>query len=145
MCLVDCFTRFFCHNSYASFLFLPNFSFSTKTMMHADIFISTIPNQKLFSCHISRSEFFYYGKTFQSFGMESSSGHFRRVNSIGHFCWILMDKNVHENSSFWVNSSGQFFIVITNGANAGGAETKPQLGSANTVQCTDRNNFEGSY
>jgi hypothetical protein len=29
-------------------------------------------------------------------------------------------------------------MVITNGANAGGAEAKPLLGSANTVQCQVR-------
>ena len=36
---------------------------------------------------------------------------------------------------FWVNSSGHFLVVITNGANAGGAGAKPLVGSANTVQC----------
>ena len=32
-----------------------------------------------------------------------------------------------------MNSSGHFLMVITNGANAGGAGAKPLLGSANTV------------
>ena len=36
---------------------------------------------------------------------------------------------------FWVNSSGHFLVVITIGANTGGAGARPLLGSANTVQC----------
>ena len=41
---------------------------------------------------------------------------------------------------FWVNSSGHFLVVITNGcsANTGGAGAKPLLGSANTIWCPVR-------
>ena len=41
---------------------------------------------------------------------------------------------------FWVNSSGHFLVVITNGwsANAGGAGAKPLLVSANIVPCQVR-------
>jgi hypothetical protein len=42
--------------------------------------------------------------------------------------------SVRENSSFWVNFRGHFLMVITNGANAGGAGAKPLLGLVNTVQ-----------
>ena len=37
--------------------------------------------------------------------------------------------------TFWVNSSGYFLMVITNGAKTEGAGAKTLLGSANTVQC----------
>ena len=33
----------------------------------------------------------------------NSSGHFLRVNSCQHVWWILVDKNVHENSYFGMN------------------------------------------
>ena len=36
----------------------------------------------------------------------NSSGYFLRVNSGGHFWLILVDKNVHEHSSSWVNFCG---------------------------------------
>ena len=56
----------------------------------------------------------------------NSSGYFLRVNSRGHclstriplLWWIFVD-------IFWVNFSGHFLMVITNGANTVG---QPQLG-----------------
>ena len=41
--------------------------------------------------------------------------------------------------SFWINVSGHFLVVITNGrsANKGGVGVKPLVGSANTVPYQD--------
>ena len=56
----------------------------------------------------------------------SSIAHLERFIQNGEFSWT-------------VNSCGHFLMVITNGANAGGAGgAKPLLGSAYTVQCQVR-------
>ena len=80
--------------------------------------------------------------TFFQNGRILYSGHILRVNSHGHFWWILMDTRILFLGEFSWTYFGWILVdtlmVITNGANSGGMGAKPLLSSANTVQCQVR-------
>ena len=57
---------------------------------------------------------------------------------VSEFLWVFSECEFHFLDIFWVNSSGHFLMVITNGANAGSVGAKPLLGSVNIVQCQVR-------
>ena len=52
----------------------------------------------------SRGQLFLVDTFFSKWA--NSSGYFLRVNSGGDFWLILVDKNIHERSSSWVNFCG---------------------------------------
>ena len=92
----------------------------------------------------------FLGSTLFSFKYRSPF-FLRMVLTYFHSSIAHLERFVQEGEFSWtVNSCGHFLMVITNGANAGGAVqqtlysvtsgqgvrgAKPLLGSANTVQC----------